>query len=227
MSGSIVLRGGTVLTVDGAHRVLPGEDVLVTGERDRRHRAGSRRPGGHRGDRRHRRHRHAGHDRHPPAPVADRHARLRRRLDAHAVLRLVLPRMGQGVPPRGHPRGQPARRVGSPRSGRHDHRRLVPRPADDPARRRRGRRARSRPRPVRAGLRQHPGRPGELDGHARVPRLRLPPHRRRPRLPARLRRHRRPGVPGEAGVRGGARAGRAGDHPRRVSGARPATTASA
>ncbi|WP_329047451.1 amidohydrolase family protein [Amycolatopsis sp. NBC_01488] len=31
MSGSIVLRGGTVLTVDGAHRVLPGEDVLVTG----------------------------------------------------------------------------------------------------------------------------------------------------------------------------------------------------
>ncbi|NBH05414.1 amidohydrolase family protein [Amycolatopsis sp. SID8362] len=31
MSGSIVLRGGTVLT--DAHRVLPGEDVLVTGDR--------------------------------------------------------------------------------------------------------------------------------------------------------------------------------------------------
>ncbi|MCR6482261.1 amidohydrolase family protein [Amycolatopsis sp. OK19-0408] len=31
MSGSIVLRGGTVLTLDDAHRVLPGEDVLVTG----------------------------------------------------------------------------------------------------------------------------------------------------------------------------------------------------
>ncbi|MFJ7214208.1 amidohydrolase family protein [Amycolatopsis sp. NPDC098790] len=30
MSGSIVLRGGTVLTLDDAHRVLPGADVLVT-----------------------------------------------------------------------------------------------------------------------------------------------------------------------------------------------------
>ncbi|MGW5721637.1 amidohydrolase family protein [Amycolatopsis sp. NPDC003865] len=33
MSGSIVLRGGTVLTLDDAHRVLPGEDVLVEGDR--------------------------------------------------------------------------------------------------------------------------------------------------------------------------------------------------
>jgi cytosine/adenosine deaminase-related metal-dependent hydrolase len=32
MSGSIVLRGGTVLTLDDTHRVLPGEDVLVTGD---------------------------------------------------------------------------------------------------------------------------------------------------------------------------------------------------
>jgi cytosine/adenosine deaminase-related metal-dependent hydrolase len=33
MSGSIVLRGGTVLTLDDARRVLPGEDVLVDGDR--------------------------------------------------------------------------------------------------------------------------------------------------------------------------------------------------
>ncbi|MEV4146896.1 amidohydrolase family protein [Amycolatopsis sp. NPDC049691] len=32
MSGSIVLRGGTVLTLDDAHRVLPAADVLVTGD---------------------------------------------------------------------------------------------------------------------------------------------------------------------------------------------------
>ncbi|MEU0790124.1 amidohydrolase family protein [Amycolatopsis sp. NPDC005961] len=30
MTGPIVLRGGTVLTLDDTHRVLPGEDVLVT-----------------------------------------------------------------------------------------------------------------------------------------------------------------------------------------------------
>ena len=32
-SGSVVLRGGTVLTVDATHRVLSGTDVLVTGDR--------------------------------------------------------------------------------------------------------------------------------------------------------------------------------------------------
>ena len=32
-SGSVVLRGGTVLTVDATHRVLPDTDVLVTGDR--------------------------------------------------------------------------------------------------------------------------------------------------------------------------------------------------
>ena len=29
----MVLRGGTVLTVDAAHRVLPDTDVLVVGDR--------------------------------------------------------------------------------------------------------------------------------------------------------------------------------------------------
>ncbi len=54
----------------------------------------------------------------------------------------------------------------------------------------------------------------------RVPRLRRPPdpRRRHARLPARLRRHRRPGLPGEAGVRGGPRARRAGHHARRRMG---------
>ncbi|GAB3146005.1 amidohydrolase family protein [Amycolatopsis stemonae] len=33
MAESIVLRGGTVLTLDDTHRVLPGEDILVTGDR--------------------------------------------------------------------------------------------------------------------------------------------------------------------------------------------------
>jgi cytosine/adenosine deaminase-related metal-dependent hydrolase len=32
-AAAVVLRGGTVLTVDAAHRVLPGADVLVTGDR--------------------------------------------------------------------------------------------------------------------------------------------------------------------------------------------------
>src|ERR1700750_3304509 len=30
---SVVLRGGTVLTLDAQHRVLPGADLLVTGDR--------------------------------------------------------------------------------------------------------------------------------------------------------------------------------------------------
>ena len=85
-------------------------DDARTGARRRRRarrrrpdRGGRARPGrarGHRRDRRPRRHRHAGHDRHPPAHVADRDARLRRRLDAHPVLRLVLPRARQALPAR-------------------------------------------------------------------------------------------------------------------------------
>ena len=143
---------------------------------------------------------------------------VRRRLDADPVLRLVLPRARQDVPPRGHPRRQPALRLGVARGRRHHHRRLVARAADRRPRRRRGRRAAGGARPVRAGLRQHPGRPVGVDRRPGGPRLlRAPPHRRRrpARLPAGLRRDRRPGVPGEGGVRGGPRARAAGDHPRR------------
>ena len=153
---AVVLRGGTVLTVDATHRVLPGTDVLVTGDRIAEVGPSLAVPDGHPGDRRLGRHRHAGHDRHPPAHVADRHARLRRRLDAHPVLRLVLPGVGPPLPPRGRARRQPARRAGGRRRGRHHLRRLVARPADHRPRRGRGRRAALGPRPVRARLRQHP-----------------------------------------------------------------------
>src|SRR5690606_28718195 len=72
--------------------------------------------------------------------VADRDARLRRRLDADAVLRLVLPGARQAVPPRGRARGQHAGRHRGERRRRHHRRRLVPRAADRrPRRRRRGR----------------------------------------------------------------------------------------
>ena len=133
--------------------------MLVTGDRVAAVGTGSRRARGHPGDRRARRHRHARHDRHPPAHVADRDARLRRRLDAHPVLRLVLPRVRPALPPAGRARGQPARRRGGARRGRHHVRGLVARPADRRARRGRGRRAALGPRPLRAGLRQHPAGP--------------------------------------------------------------------
>ena len=111
----VVLRGGTVLTMDDSHTVLAGADVLVVDDRIAAVGPGARRPRGDAGDRRLRRHRDAGDDRHPPAHVADRDARVRRRLDADPVLRLVLPRARQDVPPRGRLRRQPALRLGRAR----------------------------------------------------------------------------------------------------------------
>ncbi len=73
-------------------------------------------------------------------------------------------------------------------------------------------------RPVRARLRQHPGRAVGVVGAAGVPRLRQPadhPGRRHARLPDGLRRHRRPDLPGAGRLRGGPRARRPGDHARR------------
>ena len=142
----IVFRNATVLTMDSAG-VVEGGDVLVIGEHDRRGRHRSLAvPDGRRGDRRHRRHPDARHGRHPPAHVADGTARPGRRLDPHPVLRLLLPDLGQDLPPGGHPRRQPA--VGD-RGGRcrgDDDGRLVARPADH--RPRRGRRStRCGPRP--------------------------------------------------------------------------------
>ena len=78
------------------------------------------------------------------------------------------------------------------------------------------------PGPLRARLRQHPGRTVGVVDEAGVPRLRLAPDhagRRHARLPDGLRRHRGPRVPGARGVRGGPRARRAGhDARRRVGG---------
>ena len=165
-----------------------------------------------------RRHRDAGHDRHPPAHVADRDARVRRRLDADPVLRLVLPRARQDVPPRGHPRRQPALGLGRARGRRDHHRRLVARPADRRPRRGRGRRA-ARRCPAGSCSPTATSRPARGSGRPTPPCrafLERPRRGERPaRRTARLRRHRRPGVPGEGGLRGRPRARPAGDHPRR------------
>ena len=95
----LVFRGGTVLTMDDAATVLTDADVLVVDDRIAAVGPGLDVPEGTQEIDATRRHRDARDDRHPPAHVADRDARLRRRLDAHPVLRLVLPRARQEVPP--------------------------------------------------------------------------------------------------------------------------------
>ena len=110
----VLFRNGTVLTMDDAHTVLTGGDVLVVDDRIAEVGTGLVRARRRARGRRHRRHRDARHDRHAPAHVADRDAGVRRRLDAHPVLRLVLPRARPAVPSRGHPRRQPAVRRGTP-----------------------------------------------------------------------------------------------------------------
>ena len=162
----LVFRNATVLTMDDAHHVLTGADVLVEGDRIAAVGPGLQVPdgtaeidatGGILMPR---------HDRHAPAHVADGHARLRRRLDAHPVLRLELPAVGQVVPAGGHLRGRPAERDrGDRRRGDH-HRGLVAQPAYDRPRRRGGGRAPGGPRAVRPRLRQHPGGPVGVVGHS-------------------------------------------------------------
>jgi hypothetical protein len=145
------------------------------------HRRRPRPPGarGHGRDRRHRRHPHARHDRHPPAHVADGDARIWRRLDAHPVLRLELPAVGQVVPAAGHLRRQPAQRDRGDRRRGDDLRGLVAQPAHGRPRRGGGGRAAGGAGAVCARLRQHPGRPVGVVGHAGVPRLRVPAVQRR------------------------------------------------
>ncbi len=128
----VIFRNGLVLTMDDTHTVLPGRRRAGRRRPDRRGRPRPDRARRRPRDRRHRRHPDARHGRHPPAHVADRHARVRRRLDPHPVLRLVLPRVRQAVPARGHLRRQPARRHRGDRRRCHHHRRLVARPADAP-----------------------------------------------------------------------------------------------
>ncbi len=73
----VVFRNATVLTMDDAHTVLTGADVLVDGERIAAVGTGLEVPEGTAEIERDRRHRDAGHDRHPPARVADGDARVR------------------------------------------------------------------------------------------------------------------------------------------------------
>ena len=207
-----------MLTIDDAHTVLPGTDVLVVDDRIAAVGPDLAVPDGTLEIDAGGRHRAARHDRHPPAHVADGDARLRRRLDAHPVLRLVLPGVRPALPPGGRARRQPARRDRGGRRRRDDLRRLVARPADHRPRRGRGRRPALGARPVRARLRQHPaGAVGVVD-LAGLPGVRPPAHRRdrrHARLPDGLRRHRRPGVPRAGGLRDRPRARRAGHHARR------------
>ena len=77
--------------------------------------------------------------------------------------------------------GQPALGHRGGRRRGHDVGRLVPRPADDRPRRRGGRRAGVGARPVRPGLRQHPGRALGVDGHEGAARLLLAALRRQGR----------------------------------------------
>ena len=73
---AVVFRHGTVLTMDDTHRVLTDADVLVVGDRVAEVGSGLSAPDG----------------------ALEVDARLRRGLDAHAVLRLVLPRARPPVP---------------------------------------------------------------------------------------------------------------------------------
>ena len=223
-------RGGTVLTVDATHRVLPDTDVLVTGDRIAEVGPSLAVPEGTREIDASGGIVMPGHDRHPPAHVADRDARLRRRLDAHPVLRLVLPGVRPALPPRGRARRQPARRAGG-RSTRASPPASTGRTACRPS---------TTPRPRSTRCARCPAgscsptatssrRPWEWATSAGLPGVRPPPPRRerRPaRLPDGVRRHRRPGVPGAGRVRGGARAGRARSPPTPACGARRTTTAS-
>ena len=191
--------------------------MLVVDDRIAAVGVGARRAGGHPRDRRQRRHRDARDDRHPPAHVADRDARVRRGLDAHPVLRLVLPRARQDVPARGRPTPATCSRPGTrsrpgsppPSTGRTGCRRVDHAEAAVDA------------------LQAVPGRfvlaygniqagPWEWTADPAVQAfLRTHRGRRHAGLPAGLRRHRRPGLPGEGGLRGGPRAGPAGHHARR------------
>ncbi len=229
MSEPIVLRGGTVLTMNDAHEVLHDADVLVIGDRIEKVGPNLEVPGEHENHRREQRHRDAGHDRHAPAHVADGAARLWRGLDAVAVLRLLLPRAREDLPPAGHPRGQRAVGDRVARRRRDHDRRLVARPADGRSRRRRGRRAPKHPRKVRPRLREHPAGPVGVGGVQGLQRLRaaaLRHQRRHARLPDGIRRHRRSRVsPSRRHSR--SRASSTRPSPRtRACGARPTTTAS-
>ena len=215
--GSVVLRGGTVLTVDATHRVLPDTDVLVAGDRIT--------------------------DIGPSLPVPDGTREIDATggivmpgmIDTHRHMWQTAMRgygadwtltqyfvwyyleSGKHFRPQDVHAGQPARRAGGGRRRRHHVRRLVARPADHRPRRGRRRRAAVGARPVRARLRQHPAGPVGVVDLGGLPGVRAAADRRRrrpARLPDGLRRHRRPGLPGARRLRGRPRAGRPRHHAR-------------
>ena len=135
---------------------------------------------------------------------------------------------GRQFRPRGRARRQPAVGLGRARGRGHHHRRLVARPAD----------ASTTPRRRSTRCSAVPGRFVLAYGNIQAgpwewtadPAVRSFLERRDAATcygcAARLRRHRRPGLPGAAGLRGGPRARPAGHDARRASGARRTTTAS-
>ena len=143
---------------------------------------------------------------------------VRRRLDAHPVLRLVLPRARQAVPPRGHPRRQPALRPGT-RS----------RPASPPpSTGRTACRPSTTPRPPSTRCRRCPAGSCWPTATSRPARGSGPPTRRCGRSSTGAGRDDDmlgfqlafdvtgdPAFPEKAGLRGGPRARPAGHHPRR------------
>ena len=212
----VLFRNGTVLTMDDAHTVVTGGDVLVVDDRIAEVGTGLSAPDGALEvdatggivmpgmvDT----HRHMWQTA-MRAYGADwtltqyfvwyylEHGRLFRPEDIHA--------------------GNLLSGLGRPRVRRHHDRRLVPRPPERRPRRRGRRRAAGGARPVRAGVRQHPGRALGVDGRPGGEGvLRPTPLRRRhARLPDRLRRARRGVVPRGAGVRVRPRARPAAHHPR-------------
>ena len=218
MTDSIVLRGGTVLTMDDSHTVHATGDVLVVGDRIEA----------------------VGPHLDVPEGTQEIDASggivMPGMIDTHRHMWQTAMRAygadwtltqyfvwyylehGKTFRPEDIHAGNLLSALGVARGRRHHHRRLVARAADRRPRRRGGRRAAGGAGPVRAGLRQHPGRAVGVDRRPGRPRLlRAPSYRRgrHARLPARLRRDRRPVVPGEGGVRGGPRARPAGHHPRR------------
>ena len=152
------VRGRRPFVFRGRHRdhvdsagVLDDADVLVIGDRDRRGRPA---PGGTR--------RYAveidasGGIIMPGMIDTHRHmwqtapARVRRRLGAEPVLRLLLPHLGRHLPARGHLRRQPAQRARVGRHRSHHDARLVARPAHPRLRRGGPPGVRRDPGPVRA-----------------------------------------------------------------------------
>ncbi len=214
----VLFRGGTVLTMDDAHTVLAGGDVLVVDDRIAEVGTGLTAPDG--------------------AVEIDATGGIVMpgMIDTHRHMWQTAMRgygadwtltqyfvwyyleHGRLFRPEDIHAGNLLSGLGGARGRRHHHRRLVARPADRRPRRRRRRRARRRC-PAGSCWPTATSRPRRGSGpptrRSRRSSTGAATRRRHARLPDRLRRHRRPGLPGEGGLRGRPRARPAGHHPRR------------